>query len=82
MNLLSVLNPVAGAASGDSSSQSAASSVEEDIDRAQCVVMATRGITALLVQSLQRPRAGDPTASRLDYGCRDKPLQFLQSRLV
>ena len=74
MNLLSVLTPV----SPDNNSQPV--SVEEDIDRTQCVVLATRGITALLVQSLLTPASGDPSGSLLEYVVRDRPLQALRTR--
>lgn len=74
MNLLSVLSPVAP----DSGHQQ--TNVEDDIDRTQCMVLASRGITSLLVQSLLTPVSGDPSTSALEFVVRDKPLIFLQTR--
>ena len=74
MSLLSVLNPAI-------EESSRPISVEEEIDRTQCVVVATRAITTLLLQTLLRPKPGQPIASELMFKPRDANRDFHETRL-
>ncbi|XP_074640755.1 huntingtin-like [Tubulanus polymorphus] len=74
MCLLGVINPV------HYGEEEIRLSVEEEIERTQCVVLAIRGITALLVQSTMTPNSGNPCNSLFEHRPRDKPLAFLYTR--
>ncbi|KAL5022595.1 hypothetical protein ScPMuIL_001750 [Solemya velum] len=73
MSLLGVLNPVGNPRDGNLS-------VEEEIERSQCMVLAVKTITSLLTQSLLTPVPGNPSNSHFHIRPRDKPLGFLYTR--
>ena len=54
-------------------------SIEEEVERTQCVVIATRAITTLLLHTQLRPKSGQPHASHLLFEPRDAHLPFLSS---
>ncbi|CAH1783183.1 unnamed protein product [Owenia fusiformis] len=74
MSLLGVLTPLPLA-------EGQQISIEEDIDRTQAVVLAIRGITALLAQTTLTPQPGNPSNSIYKHITRDKPLAFLHTRV-
>lgn len=53
--------------------------LQEIIDRTQCQILATRGITSLLLLSTLTPVSGNPGNSTYDHRPRDKPLDFLNT---
>ncbi|XP_064630020.1 huntingtin-like [Lineus longissimus] len=73
MSLLGVINPVPLTLEQHPT-------VEEDIERTQCAVLAVRCITSLLVQSSLTPHSGNPCNSLHELRPRDKPLAFLMTR--
>ncbi|KAK3095770.1 hypothetical protein FSP39_018831 [Pinctada imbricata] len=74
MSLLAMLNPVLE----DVSEQ--VTSPEEEIERAQCMVIAVKAITSMLLQSTLTPVPGNPSNSTFEIRPRDKPLGFLHTR--
>lgn len=72
MSLLGVLNPA--------SPTGQPLSPEEEMEQSQGMVIAVRAITALLLQAMLVPHAGNPTNSQLEIRPRDKPLAFLTTR--
>ncbi|XP_077992227.1 huntingtin-like [Glandiceps talaboti] len=54
-------------------------SVEEDIERTQSSCLAVKAITALLIRTLMKPEAGNPTNSTYKVVTRHKELPFLQT---
>lgn len=48
----------------------------------QSLSLAVRGVTSLLVQTLLTPQPGNPHNSTLLYVTRDKPPEFLTTKLV
>ncbi|XP_041368406.1 huntingtin-like isoform X2 [Gigantopelta aegis] len=71
MSLLGLLNP---ATTGHDLTP------EEEVERTQCMVIAIRAITSLLLQSTLIPMSGNPSNSVYEVQPRDKPLAFLQTR--
>ncbi|XP_013398873.1 huntingtin [Lingula anatina] len=55
-------------------------SPEEEVDRTQCIVLAVRCITALLLQSTLTPDPGNPCNGVHENQPRDKPLAFMHTR--
>jgi len=55
---------------------------QESVERTQCQVLAARGVTALLIQSMLTPNCGNPTNSSYEYCPRNKPLAFFTTRSV
>ncbi|XP_060084449.1 huntingtin-like [Ylistrum balloti] len=76
MSLLSVVNPVTMPSNGEEM----VVSPEEEMERAQCTVMAVRAITSLLIQSTLIPVPGNTSYSSYEIRPRDKPLGFLHTR--
>ncbi|KAK7109044.1 hypothetical protein V1264_013160 [Littorina saxatilis] len=72
MSLLGVLNPA--------SPTGHPLSPEEEIEQSQGMVIAVRAITALLLQAMLVPHAGNPGSSQCEIRPRDKPLAFLTTR--
>lgn len=54
--------------------------VQEEIENCHCAMVAVRGVTALLLDTLRVPQAGNPANSRHGYASRNKPVAFLQTR--
>lgn len=73
MSLLAVLNPVIEDVSEHIPQ-------EEEIERSQCMVIAVKAITAMLLQSTLTPVPGNPSNSVFEVRPRDKPLGFLHTR--
>ncbi|XP_061171379.1 huntingtin-like isoform X1 [Saccostrea echinata] len=73
MSLLAVLNPVIEDVTEHISP-------EEEIERSQCMVIAVKAITAMLLQSTLTPVPGNPSNSVYEVRPRDKPLGFLHTR--
>ncbi|XP_071090376.1 huntingtin-like isoform X1 [Haliotis cracherodii] len=71
MSLLALLNPVSGGMD---------LTHEEEVDRSQVMVISVKAITALLLQSILIPFAGNPGNSMFEVQPRDKPLAFLHTR--
>ncbi|XP_033756060.1 huntingtin-like [Pecten maximus] len=76
MSLLSVVNPVTMPSNGEEM----VVSPEEEMERAQCTVMAVKAITSLLIQSTLIPVPGNTSYSSYEIRPRDKPLGFLHTR--
>ena len=55
-------------------------SVQEEMEQSQGMVIAVRAITALLLQAMLVPHAGNPANSQYEIRPRDKPLAFLTTR--
>ncbi|XP_076466851.1 LOW QUALITY PROTEIN: huntingtin-like [Babylonia areolata] len=72
MSLLGVLNPA--------SPTGHPLSPEEEVEQSQGMVIAVRAITALLLQAMFVPHAGNPANSQFEIRPRDKPLAFLTTR--
>nr|XP_022340193.1 huntingtin-like isoform X2 [Crassostrea virginica] len=73
MSLLAVLNPVIEDVSEHIPQ-------EEEIERSQCMVIAVKAITSMLLQSTLTPVPGNPSNSAFEVRPRDKPLGFLHTR--
>lgn len=54
--------------------------LQEEIERSQCMVIAVKAITAMLLQSTLTPVPGNPSNSAFEVRPRDKPLGFLHTR--
>ncbi|KAL8615828.1 hypothetical protein ACOMHN_048536 [Nucella lapillus] len=72
MSLLGVLNPA--------SPTGHPLSPEEEIEQSQGMVISVRAITALLLQAMYVPHAGNCANSQFEIRPRDKPLAFLATR--
>ncbi|XP_056004424.1 huntingtin-like isoform X2 [Ostrea edulis] len=73
MSLLAVLNPVIEDVTEHITP-------EEEIERSQCMVIAVKAITSMLLQSTLTPVPGNPSNSVYEVRPRDKPLGFLHTR--
>ncbi|XP_052100645.1 huntingtin-like [Mytilus californianus] len=75
MSLLPILNPVRV----DEETEEI-NSPEEEVERSQCMVIAVKCVTSMLLHSTLTPVPGNPSNSRFEMRPRDKPLGFLHTR--
>lgn len=53
---------------------------QEEVERSQCMVVAVKCVTSMLLQSTLTPIPGNPSNSVYEMRPRDKPLGFLHTR--
>ncbi|CAG2221231.1 HD [Mytilus edulis] len=75
MSLLPILNPVRV----DEETEEI-NSPEEEVEKSQCMVIAVKCVTSMLLHSTLTPVPGNPSNSRFEMRPRDKPLGFLHTR--